>query len=237
MLFNLSRLMCLQRYVLNECRCLDGSIDLPFSIYNHYNQPGLWCGLIKQTDAVAFPEKHNVTHCLNASNLMSQPECLKVFGKMFHDLQCLERVKKQFIQMQGQRAKEVCNCPEACDSYAFETYYSLASWPSEGPDLDDAYQQLVLDKMVDDFNSTGFNNTNNGRTDTDLYWDVDYNGNIFKDPWVSRKIISYLTNPDNKREILKDFTRLTVYMKDLTVETTEDLADYPWESLLSDIGR
>ncbi len=193
------------------------------------------CGYPEKLDAVAFPERYNLSHCLNVINLASKPECQKLFGKMFRELQCLKGVKEHFVHLDEQSEEIPCHCPESCDSFSFETYYSLASWPGEGPEIEAAYQNLVLNKMINDFNDTGYYD------DLLVPWWADenasdYTGKIFKDPWVSKRIIAYLSNPDNKKEILKDFTRVTVYVKDLTVETTEDVAEYPWESLLSDIG-
>ena len=222
----------MQRYIWNECGCLDGRTIAPVL------SQSLKCGHTDNADAIAFPEKHNVSHCLIIQNLLAKSECRDTFGKLLRDLECLKRVKQQFVHLK----EKLCQCPEACDSFDFEIFYSLANWPSDGPELEAAYQQLIVDKMVKDFNEST-QQKQDSVTVPDTWWTLingtfpDYYYDIFKDPWLKKTILAYLLNPANRREILKDFTRLTIYVKDLTVETTEDVPGYPWESLLSDIGK
>ena len=216
--FNLSvvfvlRHWCFEHHIWNECGCFDGMgpTNLP---------TWLTCGYTKHSDKFAYLEKYNISHCVNAQNLTSLRECQDIFNKTLQDLLCLKNAKAKFMQDNDVH----CDCPPACESTDFETYYSLATWPNDGPELDAAYQELVLGKMIKEF----FNNSK--PPNFHFEW-------ILNHPWIREKAMSYLTNPDNKREILKDFMRVTVYIKDLTVETTEDVAEYTWDSLLSDIGN
>ncbi len=216
--------MCLQRYILNQCDCLDGRMRFPLSEFI-----GLLCGDVKNTDSIAFPDQHNLSHCLTAENMATQPECIRMLGKLMNDLQCMKRVKKQFVAQNGEGPKLECHCPEPCKSFRFDTIYSLASWPTEGPQLEAAYQELVVKKMIPFFmsNRSDYNDTSN-------YYAVN---NILRTPWLSAKLIQYLSNANNKKDILSNFVRITVYIKDLTVETVQDVAEYSWVDLLSDIGK
>ncbi len=229
----------------------------------------LTCGYTTYSDHIAYPEKYNISHCLNPRNVASVPVCQKVFGKMFKELLCLKKAKENFAFLE-QDKQMLCDCPPACVSSDFETHYSLAAWPNEGPEQDAAYQELVLGKMINDLNKSGPSKYTDirGEPSFELYTQrlsneekvrlLDLSSNdqdqfamrwlqekwpnfhfewIINHPWIRERIMSYLTNPQNRKEILNDFTRLTVYIKDLTVETTEDVPEYPWESLLSDIGN
>ena len=226
----------MQRYIWSSCGCFDARIDMPFFYFN-------WtCGYSENSDVIAFPEKYNATDCVNPQYLFSNQICEKTFRKVIDDLICLKKIKKKFAHWKMEGDDELCQCPEACDSFSFETYYSLANWPNEGAELEAAYQELVLGKMVEGYQH-GEQKHGNKKTP---WWmhryfegpELDsYAETIFQDTLLSKKIIKYLSNPQNKVEILKDFIRLTIYIKDLTVETTQDVAEYPWESLLSDIGK
>ncbi len=94
--------------------------------------------------------------------------------------------------------------------------------------MDIAYEQFVKKKMIpilrgDPEYLSGFG--------------FDLMETIRQSPWLTEQVIDYLSNPDNKEDILSDFVRLTVYYKDLTVETIKDVAGFTWVDLLSDIGR
>ena len=51
------------------------------------------------------------------------------------------------------------------------------------------------------------------------------------------KVTQYLSNMDNREEILKDFARVTVYIRSLKVERTEQVVAYTFLDLISDIGK
>ena len=93
---------------------------------------------------IAFPEKYNRSHCLASENMTSLPECKEMFRKLFSDLLCVKHVKEEFQKQHPGKHKKKCNCP-ACDSFKFDTFYSLAGWPGDGPELDEAYRKVVLE--------------------------------------------------------------------------------------------
>ncbi len=210
--------MCFQRYMLNQCGCLDGKQSFP-----NVRFVGLLCGDLNNTEEIAFPEKHNLSHCLTAENMTTLSGCKKMLGKMFDDLKCMKKVKTQLMAQDDDILNVSCHCPEPCESFKFNTFYSLATWPSEGPELDKAYQELVVNKMIPFFKS-------NKTDENSLY-------NILKAPWLSERLIRYLSDARNKKDIMSNFMRVTVYIKDLAMETIEDVAEYSWVDLLSDIGK
>ncbi len=54
---------------------------------------------------------------------------------------------------------------------------------------------------------------------------------------VAKDLVKYFADESNKREILGNFLKLTVYIKDLSVEEFKDVAMYGPVDLLSDIGK
>ncbi len=52
----------------------------------------------------------------------------------------------------------------------------------------------------------------------------------------SEKFKNYLCNDSNMEEILKDFARVTIYNKRLSVVRIEEVAAYSLDQLFSDIG-
>ena len=49
--------------------------------------------------------------------------------------------------------------------------------------------------------------------------------------------MDYFADESNKKEILSNFVKLTVYIRDLSVEELEDVASYGAVDLVSDIGK
>ncbi len=176
------------------------------------------CGYVEHPEWIAFPEQYNRSHCLYSENMTSLPECKEMFGKLFSDLLCVRQVKETFQTQHPSKHKKTCNCPEACDSFKFDTFYSLAGWPGDGPELDEAYRKIVLENIIPHFKS---------------FYSMDDSG---QNPKVVKDVIDYLSDRSKKTEIMRNFIRLTVYIKDLAVETIQDVVGYSEMDLLSDIG-
>ncbi len=190
----------MQIHIWKECGCFDSLIHIPF-----YDQ-SLMCGYNGNADALIFPEKYNLSHCLLLENMESLQECENLFKKTFDDIMCVEKVRQE------QRHKLAdCYCPPACQSYEFDTHYSLTSWPSEGIHLNSAYRQIVQENVISFFNKS--------------------------DLPVAKDLVKYFADESNKKEILSNFVKLTVYIRDLTVEEFEDVASYGPVDLVSDIGE
>ena len=190
----------MQEHIWKECGCLDSLVQLPF-----YNQ-SLMCGYNGNAEALIFPEEYNVSHCLQMENMESLPECENLLQKTFNDILCVENVRKEQRHKLGD-----CDCPPACKSYLFDTFYSLTTWPSEGIHLDSAYKQVVQDNVIPFFNKSEYP--------------------------VAKDLVKYFADESNKKEILSNFLKLTVYIRDLSVEELEDVASYGPVDLVSDIGK
>ncbi len=164
------------------------------------------CGNNGNPEALIFPEKYNLSHCLRLGNMESLPECENLFKKMFDDLRCVENVREEL------RHELIdCDCPSACQSFLFSTYYSFTSWPSEGMRLNSAYRQIVQENVIPYFNNS-------------------------KLP-VAKDLVKYFADESNKKEILSNFLKLTVYIRDLSVDELEDVATYGPVDLVSDFGK
>ncbi len=201
----------MQRQIWAKCGCLDAQENLPFFVESTL------CGYTKYAKMIAFPDKYNRSHCFVSENMTSLPECEEMFDKLFNDLLCVRKVKKNTLHS----IKFNCHCPDACDSFKFETSYSLAGWPRDGPELDEAYRKIVQDIVIPKFENGGE--------------EEDAQTGQYK--LILRDVINYLNDSTKKREIMSNFLRLTVYIEDLAVETIEDVAEYSEVDLLSDIGQ
>ncbi len=202
---------CLQRQIWAKCRCLDAKAGIPF-----YN-PSTICGYMKYPGLIAFPERFNRSHCFTSDNMTSLPECKEIFDKIFNDLLCVRQVKRNF-QLHSNKIR--CNCPDPCDSFKFEISYSLAGWPAEGPQLDEAYTKIVKEKAIPRLEKYSERE--------------DINTGQYK--VILENVKRYLSDSTKKKEIMSNFLRLTVYIEDLAVETTNDVVEYSEVDLLSDIG-
>ena len=207
--------MCLQRHIWRECGGLDAKGHLPFS------REDLFCGYTPYADVIAFPEKYNKSHCFVIENMMSFSECEQIFKKLFTDLVCVRRVRESFLKLTLNSSKMRCNCPEPCEAFMFDTTYSLAAWPVDGPQLEESYRKIVLEEVIPFFKGFG---------DKKYKTSSEYAA-------VLNNLIKYLSDSTKKKEIMSNFLRLTVYIKNLAVETIEDVVGYSEVDLLSDIGK
>ncbi len=207
--------MCLQRQIWIECGCLYRKTKLPF-----YDEKTL-CSFTEYADHIAYPKLYNISHCFASENMTTLPECEQMFHKLFEDLLCVRKVKERFLKIKPDSQKATCHCPDACDSFRFDMTYSLAGWPSDGPELDQAYKTIVQDKVIPHFQT----NTEEKYNKSDQYLAV------------LNRVINYLSDSTKKKEIMSNFLRLTVYIEDLAVETIQDVVGYSEMDLLSDIGQ
>ena len=78
------------------------------------------CGHVDPFILVA-PGLYNVSHCFTHHNL-TLPECQRVFGKMFDDLLCMQRVKSEHLKQEDNESF-MCHCPPPCKSkFLYEPY-------------------------------------------------------------------------------------------------------------------
>ncbi len=173
--------------------------------------PSIICGYIEDPDNIT---SQNTSHCLLVENMANLPEC-SLIRKMLDDLACLHRFRNTYRKYKGNVMN--CDCPEACKSFDFTTDYSTTSWPSSGPQLDAAYKEIVKQQLIPELKEQSARRK--------VY------------PPLTQRIIDYFSDESNKREIMSNFVRVKVYIKDLTVETIEDVVGYSEVDLISDIGK
>ncbi len=216
------RQFCLLRYILQDCNCYYAKTDGPV---NRGLLP-IVCGHLDNPELLVYPEEYNGSHCLQLENMVLREECRAFYEKLFHDLVCVQKMKRNYMSLQeGSNGMDhKCQCPEPCEYFSFNTFYSLAKWPSEGPELDVAYHELIVKKI--------FPRIQGNNTTPKSHYDI-----ILQHPIIKEKLVEYLSNKENKKEILSHFQRLTVYVKDLTIETIEDIEGYSRLDLISDIGK
>ncbi len=138
-----------------------------------------------------------------------ESDCMEFLNKMFIDLKCMMDVKR-LHQNQNDSAFR-CHCPPPCRSISYETFYSVSKFPGSSLELNSAYKKIVQDKVVPYYK----------RKNTSL----------------ANEMVAYFSNSRNRHEILKNFARFTIYVQDLTVQTSEQVPAYSELDLLSDIGK
>ena len=190
----------MRKHIWRKCGCLESLIHTPFS------DQSLVCGNNGNAEALIFPKKYNVSHCLLLENMESLSECRGLLKKTFDDLTCVENAREEQRHKLGD-----CQCPPACESFEFNTFYSLTHWPSEGIHLNAAYRKVVQENVIPYFNNS-------------------------KHP-VEKDLVRYFADESNKKEIMSNFLKLTVYIRDLSVEELESVASYGPVDLVSDIGK
>ena len=168
------------------------------------------CGYSEHTDVLTFPERYNMQHCLSAENMTSLPECRELLGKLFGDLECLKMVKSWHLT-QNNSERYDCKCPPSCHSISYNLDYGNSQWPGNGPELDSAYEKIVKKKIIPYFERQ--------------------NSSLAEAP------LRYFAQWDNRQNIMRNFVRITLYIKDLTVQTTQQVEAYTALDLLSDIGE
>ncbi len=201
---------CLLRHIWEHCGCLLLSGNMPF-----FNS-SLLCGQIHSNLLTDLLKVGNES-CVDIQSMLGK-KCRPILTKLFRDLRCVRRV----LRMQEAESESVseesngenyyhCQCPMPCRSQEYYLSQGSSRWPSPGPELDSAYISIVENKVIpflQRFNSS-----------------------------ITQNAIDYLSDTTNRVEIMENFARITVYIKSLKVERVEQIADYTFIDLLSDIGR
>ena len=104
----------------------------------------------------------------------------------------------------------LCGCYPACQEVSYDVTYSLSKWPAESFDGEEAY--------IDIFETSGYPAR-------------------FANPEDSEKFDMYSNYFDsaNRKQAMKDFARINVYIADSNVLKTEEYEDYTQKQLLTDI--
>ena len=136
-------------------------------------------------------------------------ECAKGLQLFYERLTCARNAVLNMAK-NGSYAK-ACGCSPPCYELNYEVTYSLSKWPAESFDGEEAYIDIF---DVEDYPSRI--QMLNNREKYEKY--------------------SIYFNQSNRRESMKDFARLNVYIADSNVLKTVETEDYQQSQLLSDIG-
>ena len=143
---------------------------------------------------------------------MADEDCVEFLGQLFTDIKCVMDV----LHMQDHKGNEEetifkCNCPVPCFSRDYEMRAGISRWPSPGPETNVAYMNIVKDGLIPELEK--------------------FNVSIANDA------IKYLSVKENTAEIMQDFARVTIYVKDLRVESFEQISIFSILDLISAIGN
>ena len=201
-------------YTTLECRssCLQRHIwescnCLLLGEYLPFFNSSFLCGhMAKETNILHNPKAYEKEHCFDLQN-MTDLECTNFLSKLFSDLSCVQKVLRR---ASNEITDLKCNCPSPCCSKEYPLTIGTSYWPSPGPELDAAYTSIVRGIVIPDFRR--------------------------KQTTLLNRTIHYFENETNKNEIMTNFARVTVYIRSLKVERSEQIAAYTILDLISDIG-
>ena len=104
-----------------------------------------------------------------------------------------------------------CGCHPSCDEISYDVTYSLSKWPAESFDGEEAY--------IDIFETSEYPTRFEDPADADKY-----------------AMYSAYFATSNRKECMKDFARINVYVADSNILKTVEGPDFTQSQLLSDIG-
>ena len=169
----------------------------------------LMCGF--QINAHMHGDAAELDACLRNVTALTSETCMKILEKLLNDLKCVQRVRRSHDDRKEKGEKDFsCNCPTPCFDRHYNFVISDSQWPGPGPELDAAYEAIVGELVLPYFRSL--------------------NSSVFAGT------IDYLADKENRVEIMKNFARVTFYVRSLRVEIVEEVADYTFLDLISDIG-
>ncbi|CAH1798814.1 unnamed protein product [Owenia fusiformis] len=145
---------------------------------------------------------------LNLDNLMLQDPNVTIIDKDFAKLKCEKHLLKMKLHPETNKR---CKCKHPCYEIRYEQTISNAYWPFE------YIQQQFLENMF------GSSDTKSKRSHV-LFDEILGNVSDAREAVIESGVIR------------KNFLRLNIYFKDLTIETTEQTKEYTGDALMSDIG-
>ena len=136
-------------------------------------------------------------------------ECYNALGDIHGRLMCVRNVTARVARSTS--AIRDCRCHSPCSEISYDVTYSLSRWPAESFDGEQAFQDII---ETEDYPSR------------------------FEEPEDIEKLSLYESHFHelNRREAMRDFARLNVYIADSNVLKTEEQVDYTLTQLLADIG-
>ncbi len=218
----------MQRLVYTTCNCFDIR-----QVYA-YSDAGVLCGGIRNESLTFFNE--DLSHdCIyetrtgyddgsgsggyNNDQTSSQLaenffNCLLPYNQSVHDLlddiKCVQDVKKTFDLNKA----SLCDCKSPCKETTYDLITGQSIWPAEGSQTFEAQSKI------------------NSEEDVKLYkyfFAKGYDEDVLK-------IIHYLADYDEGRDVMGNFARLTVYASSPSVMQVQQIPAYTMITLISDIG-
>ncbi len=135
--------------------------------------------------------------------------CVDMLHKVYKRFECVRNNKARLAR--SAKFAQSCGCYPPCRDVSYHISYSLANWPAESFDGEEAY--------IDIFESEGYSSRFTGLEDEDKY-----------------KLYAKYFDISNRKQAMKDFSRLNVYIANSNVLKTEESEDYTSNQLISDIG-
>ncbi len=135
------RASCYQRFIYQECNCLDVNSILP---YPSRSLSLILCGTLSDDEMNKFLNESNqdTKACFQSATTFSSAKC-RFMHQWIEDLFCLKEAKQKYAQRR-RAGQHDCNCPSACQSFHYDLSVTSSRWPSPGAEMNAAYQELVF---------------------------------------------------------------------------------------------
>ena len=169
-------------------------------------------------------------HQANTTEMVEMEfNCLTDYTQIFDDYWCMLNVRIRYYEHRD----ELCDCKPPCHEMEYDLTISSSQWPAAGSELNTAYAKLVHSK-------TGALGVWLNRTMSENPSSINSNvtacGSNLTSNRIAQQIYDYLGSAEPE-VVLKNFVRVSVYVKTRTVEQIEEVAAYTRVDLISDIGK
>ena len=175
-------------------------------------------------------QNQNRTECEDQDEAFAYWEMMKLancflpysqsINHLLDDLKCVQDVKDRFLV-----EKDIlCDCQPACEDMNYDLTLGQSIWPAQGLETTEISELLTLpgNKLTKYFNASVHADT----------------AEIIND-YLFKNDIEGMEEEESIRdtEIMKNFARVTIYARSLSVQQTEQIPAYTMTQLISDIGK
>ncbi len=185
---------CEQTQIWLECGCLDVRLPAPIWPWNDT----AFCRFLDFAD-----DGVNISYCRNH---LDNAFCKRSMDAALKEMACMDKVRKSYSTWSN-----TCRCHPECSATEYQVSYSLATWPARGPQMSYAYDDVVTDIVLPQFQQQNMS-------------------------LERQQFVEYFKNKSNINQIMHNFAKVTIYYKSTTVTKITQIGKYTLVDSLSSAG-